>query len=374
MFALPILAVVTLTADPTAWKTGSELTRELTSPLNAQYSRVPLLEATESLSSAKHVAVWIAPSVDPSQPVEASFVETPLFDALRALAREAHADAVAFHSLVVITPEESARRLRTLVALVDEAIAADKDLARRGLARKSLAWDDLATPAEIVATIGDAAHWNLAIEGIDAIPHDHWRPADLPDLTDAEALTLILLSSDRTVRVNPETGQLQVVRLPEEVAITRDHRLPPRDADRRLSDWQQAWPEARIVSRKGQTVSVAGLLEAHEALDSVLTGRPSPRATAPTSPGEKSPLAMRRFTLKIAGAPLSAVLAELGKSGIEFQYDVKVFEEAGIDLNRRVTVMAERLTAEEFFRELFADSRIEFAVEGNMVRLVPAEK
>lgn len=83
---------------------------------------------------------------------------------------------------------------------------------------------------------------------------------------------------------------------------------------------------------------------------------------------------MRRFTLKIAGAPLSAVLAELGKSGIEFQYDMQAFEEAGIDLNRRVTVMAERLTADEFFRELFADSRIEFAVEGNLVRLVPAEK
>lgn len=373
MFALPFL-VVAFAADPGAWKTGPELTQELTSPLNAQYASVPLLEAAETLSSAKRVAVWIAPSVDPSQLVEASFVETPLLEALRTLARQANADVVALHSLVVIAPEESVQRLRTLVALVDESLASDKDSARRLLARKALSWDDLATPAEIVAMIGDAAHWNLEVEGIDEIPHDHWRPADLSDLTAAEALTLTLLSSHRTVRVNPETGQLQIVRLPDDVTITWDHRLPPRDADRRLSDWQQAWPDARVVSRKGQTVSVAGLLEAHEALDSVLSGRPSPRTTAPTSPSEKSPLAMRRFTLKIAGAPLSAVLAELGKSGIEFQYDMQAFEEAGIDLNRRVTVMAERLTADEFFRELFADSGVEFAVEGNTVRLVPAEK
>lgn len=373
MFALPFL-VVALAADPMAWKTGPELTRELTSPLNAQYARVSLLEATESLSSAKRVAIWIAPSVDPSQPVEASFVETPLFDALRTLAREAHADAVAFHSLVVIAPEESARQLRTLVALVDESLAADKDLARRALARKSMAWDDLATPAEIAAKIGDGTHWNLAIEGIDEIPHDHWRPGEFPAVAAAEALTLALINSDRTVRVNPETGHLHVVRMPEDVAITRDHRLPPRDADRRLSDWQQTWPEARIVSNNDRTVTVSGLLEAHEALDTLLAGRPNPRTTAPASPSEKSPLAMRRFTLKIAGAPLSAVLVELGKSGIEFQYDVKAFERAGIDLNRRVTVMAERLTAEEFFRALFKDSGIEFVVEGNMVRLVPAEK
>jgi hypothetical protein len=373
MFALPFLFVA-LSADPTAWKTGPELTRELTSPLNAQYARVPLLEAAESLSSAKRVAVWIDPSVDPSQPVEASFVETPLLEALRTLARQANADVVSLHSLVVIAPEESARRLRTLVALVDESLAADKEFAKRVLARKSLAWDDLATPAEIVTTIGDGTHWSLAIEGIDEIPHDHWRPGKLPDVTAAEALTFILLSSDRTVRVNPKTGQLQVVRLPDDVTLTRDHRLPPRDADRRLSDWQQTWPEARIVSKKGQTVTVAGLVEAHEALDITLAGRPTPRATTPTGSGEKSPLAMRRFTLKIAGAPLSAVLAELGKSGIEFQYDMKALEQAGIDLSRRVTVMAERLTAEEFFRELFKDSGIEFAVEGNMVRLVPAEK
>lgn len=373
MFALPFLFVA-ISADPGDWKTGPELTRELTSPLNAQYASVPLLEAAETLALAKRVAVWIAPSVDPSQLVEASFVDTPLLEALRTLARQANADVISLHSLVVIAPEESARRLRTLIALVDESLASDKDSARRLLARKALSWDDLATPAEIMASIGDGTHWNLAIEGIDEIPHDHWRPGEFLDVTAAEALTLILMSSERTARMNPETGHLRVVHLPDDISLTRDHRLPPRDADRRLSDWQQTWPEARIVSNNDRTVTVSGLLEAHEALDTLLAGRPSPRATVPASPSDKSPLAMRRFTLKIAGAPLSAILAELGKSGIEFQYDMQEFEKAGIDLNRRVTVMAERLTAEEFFRELFKDSGIEFAVEGNMVRLLPAEK
>lgn len=372
MFALPLFFVV-VAADPGIWKTGPELARELAAPLNAQWAGVTLVDAVEKLSSARRIAVFIDPRIDPTTPINASFSGTPTIDALREMAESAGADVVAFHSLVVIAPEETARRLRTLIVLVDEAIAADGDRGQRILARKSLSWDDLATPAEIVAKIGDASHWNLTIEGIDAIPHDHWRQGDFPAVAAAEALTLALMNSNRTVRVNPETGQLRVTRLPDDVSLTREHRLPPRDADRRLSDWQQTWPEALIVSKKGQAVTVAGLLEAHEALDAILQGRSLPRATVPTKTG-KTPLASRRFTLQIAGAPLSAVLAELEKSGITFQYDADSLKQAEIDLDRQVTVMAERLTADEFFRELFADSGIEFVVEGNMVRLVPAEK
>lgn len=373
MLALSFL-VVAISADPGAWKTGPVLVNELAAPLNAQWAGVTLVDAVEKLSSARRIAVFVDPRIDPTTPINASFSGTPTNDALREMAESAGADVVAFHSLVVIAPAETARRLRTLIVLVDEAIAADGDRARRVLARKSLSWDDLATPAEIVAKIGDATHWNLAIEGIDAIPHDHWRPGEFPAVAAAEALTLALINSDRTVRVNPETGQLRVARLPDDVLLTREHQLPPRDADRRLSDWQQTWPEARIVSKKGQAVTVAGLLEAHEALDAISQGRSLPRATVPTKTGNKTPLASRRFTLQIAGAPLSAVLAELEKSGITFQYDADSLKQAEIDLDRQVTVMAERLTAEEFFRALFKDSGIEFVVEGNMVRLVPEEK
>ena len=80
----------------------------------------------------------------------------------------------------------------------------------------------------------------------------------------------------------------------------------------------------------------------------------------------------RRFTLELRSAPVLAVMRQLEQAGIRFEYSPRELADAGIDLQRRVSLKLTEAPPETFFEALFGPLGLQAEVDDQTVRLRPA--
>src|SRR5205085_10277081 len=100
-----------------------------------------------------------------------------------------------------------------------------------------LNWADLDSPHDMVQRIANER--GLKLRGIEQIPDDLWGPADVPAISLVEALTLVLIQFDLTFQLDPAGTTVQLVRIPEHVAVEKKWNLPKakmQDVARAIAD------------------------------------------------------------------------------------------------------------------------------------------
>jgi hypothetical protein len=232
--------------------------------------------------------------------------------------------------------------------------------------RPTIHWQDLDTPRAILEQIAQRHH--LTIQNPELVPHDLWAAATLPQVTAAEALTLVLIQCELDWEWRDGGTAIELVPWREPPLIER--RYKPRGkqtAAQLLNDWQEAFPDLSMRVDRSE-VAVAGRVEDHAALQARLAGHDRTDAS-----DEPAPLRRRLFTLRVENVPVSAILRELEKTGVVFVYDATKFKAAGVDLDRTVTLDAQKATADEFLKNLFAELPIRFEIDDRTVRLVMVE-
>lgn len=349
---------------------GSKYRDALREPLAATWDNVEPRSLLRRLGEDRQLAILLDRRIDPSTPVTLSLAGEPLQTGLDRLAATMSATVSRPDNVVYFGPPESARWLRTAIEQHDSALhdPATNIPERRQLdlsARHTIHWQDLDTPQDVLSLI--AKRHQLTIENLEAVPHDLWASATLPQVTAAEALTLVLIQFDLDWEWQPGGNAVRIVPWREPPLIER--RYKPRGkltAAQLLADWQGTDPDlaARIDQNE---VVVLGRIEDHEALQAKLsagiTGRTLPPGEAPT------PLRRRLFTLKVENVPVSAIMRELEKSGVMFVYDADKFRAAGIDLNRPVSFDAQKAPADEFLKKLFDAVPVKFTIDDRTVTL-----
>ena len=93
--------------------------------------------------------------------------------------------------------------------------------AKKFFEQKSMAWDDLTTPRELLEKLGSEN--GIEIAGLEQIPHDLWAAADLPPLELIERLTLIAGQYDLTFEVSADGNRITLVPVPEHVELVRTY-------------------------------------------------------------------------------------------------------------------------------------------------------
>src|SRR5690606_7939817 len=127
-----------------------------------------------------------------------------------------------FGPVMVLGPPQATRRLRTVAELRRQDLARLAPPARGNWARmRRWQWEDLATPRSLLEQIADEA--NFSIENLDIIPHDLWAGCDLPPLSIADRLSLVLNQFDLTFELTNPQGDLRLMRIPAEVAVERSY-------------------------------------------------------------------------------------------------------------------------------------------------------
>lgn len=176
----------------------------LDAAVHASWTRLPLRDWATRVTTIAGEPLILDRRLDPTMPVTLDCRGEPLRDVLAAVAGQADAEIDELRSSVRMVPRDRAG----LASSADAALARTVDslpaaVRRRASVRAAWAWPDGARPSELVAAA--AREGGIEIEGIDAIPHDHFPAASLPPLALAERLDLVLAHFD--LRVQWESGR-----------------------------------------------------------------------------------------------------------------------------------------------------------------------
>ncbi len=171
-------------------------------PITATWRGISLLDLAARLSDLSGLPVVVDRRLDPGRPVSLDATAEPLSEILARIAAEIGADSVVFDSHARLVPAGVAAGLRNAAADRRKELQALSPEDRRiAMTRAKWSWPDGARPRELI--IEAAARAGIVIDGGEQLPHDHFPAAQLPALSLADRLDLVLAHFDRRLNWRP---------------------------------------------------------------------------------------------------------------------------------------------------------------------------
>jgi hypothetical protein len=299
------------------WKSGAELEWQLESPVGVRWGSNPLRAALTNLARSQAVAIFLDRRVDPEQTIDLVRADLTLRELLQQLAEQQSLGVGQVGPVIYLGPPQTAAVLGTVAAQKEDQLQRLPTALRSRLQRaQPQHWPELSTPRELIATLSGGV--GLQVEGLEQVPHDLWPEVDLPALTFAQALSLVLAGFELTFDYVPETAAIRLAPLPTTASITR--RIPLRGSPAAVgAEIRRRFPDARFTIEAGEIV-VDATIEVADRIQRLLAGA----ASRPRPPAAKAK-AEKRYTLRVQDKPLGAVAAAIAKeTGVELRFDPRV--------------------------------------------------
>jgi len=321
----------------------------------------PLRRAIGSLAHSQRVAIFLDRRVDPDQEVEFSASNLEFRILLEKLAGHLRQGMSRVGAVCYIGPTQTTAVLATVTANREEDEAGLPETVRRNLRRPHpLGWPDLASPREIVAQIADEA--GVQVAGIEHLPHDLWPEADLPPLSFAQRMSIVLAGFDLSYQYEDEGRAIRLIPLPENATVRREYTRTGITA-RTLAEIRRKFPDARISQDAGPLV-VDGTVEQHDAIRELLSGH----SARPKQPAHTDPL-QQRHDFKVKQATLRAVAEYLEKSlGRKIEFDPA----AAGKQNDTVSFQVTNATLEELLRAWLQPVGLTCQMDEQRILIVPS--
>jgi hypothetical protein len=283
---------------------------------------VPLGETLDRLKLLFNEPVFVDRRVDPNSRVTLDMSASSAEQALIGIADNCGLDVARLGKLLYLGPASAAGRLRPLASLRSRDIARLQPDVRKSLSsRHALSWARLSEPRQIAVTAVEQCGWRI-VDG-ETIPHDLWAANNLPELTLAEELTVVLLGFDLTFEFAAADHAIRIVPLAPNVA-----------------------PAPAQSVRKRATVKI-----------------PAPRPAGGTK---------QVYTLHVQEKPVGAVLHELAnRLHWNLQIDEDAIRAAGKSLDQRVSFSVTNADQEKLLNALLEPAGLESREEGDQIRVIP---
>lgn len=350
---------------------GPKLQAALGEPLLATFRNREIRDLLSSLGHNRKLSLLLDRRIDPERKIQLKFRNEPLEDALRQICDLVQAELKLVGNVLYIGPAPSASKIRTLVALRSQELAAmslAKERRRQLSAHGWIAWNDLDSPRDVVRQLAD--RHELSIEGAERIPHDLWAGAALAETSLVEALSLVLIQFDLTFAWKEKAEGIEIVPVPESPHFEKSYSVRGSPAET-LRRWTEKIPDLD-GSVQGAKIVVRGTAERHEEVDRLIDPRKGKRAPS-TKPSAPVPLSNRRFSIQFRNGSARALMRELEDSGIDFQYREQSLDALGIDLDAplKIAIDMEKATAQELFTAVFGPLGLKVQLDGTTVILTP---
>lgn len=259
----------------------------LDAPVTATWHGIGPRVFADRIAAAIDRPVLIDRRLDPERLIDLDCHDEPAVDVLGRGAAQAGGEVALLGGAVLVVPPGTAERIGRADVAAATQVAGLPARHRAVLeARRPWSWPAGSTPAALVADLAREA--GIALEGLDAVPHDHLPAASLPDLSRSERLVLLLAQYDLRV------------------------------------DWRMAGGGSAAKPR-GRIVPI----------DADLPATASPQATAggprgSGSPRQRRPAAGSTYSLEVA-APLDQLLAVVARRlELELEIDRESLARRGV--------------------------------------------
>jgi hypothetical protein len=350
----------------TDWLTGPALREHLSDPIDLTWSENPVRNALANFAQFQNVAVLLDRRIDPSMKITLSLHQSPLSDSLAGIAMAGELGVTLAGPVAYFGPPDSVPKLRTLIFLrEEEAKKMPSATGKIFFQSKSLAWDDFTEPRKIFEKLGQENH--LAIAGLGKIPHDLWAAADLPPMTLAERLSLVAFQYDLTFVPAADGKRIELVPIPTDIRLTRSY-PGGKEPEETVKKFAELAPKAEIDIVEGK-IRVRGMLDDHERIEAARKpAGPTPAANADAD------LKNKRCTLTVTEKPIGPVLRQIAKQlDLQLQMDEAAIAEAGVSLDRLVSIKVKEVTIDEVLQAAIKDVPLQYRRQGNVV-IIEARK
>lgn len=341
--------------------------KALNEPLTARFDEMELGPLLKTLGDERRLAFLVDRRIDPTRPVSWRTGGEPFLEAVADRLSAHHASAKAVGSTVFVGPEDSLKKLRTIITLRMEELRAKGDPALKQqfavLRDHSLSWDEATEPREVLAEI--AQRWSVKIHGVDEMPYDLWPTGLAYDVNFVEAMSLVLIQYERTFEWDKQGGAVTIVPMPEKVWIERKHSIPTAKQDSLRRDIGGILESIDHTLERDRLL-VRGSIEEHEKISTALGQRPGKSTPTKVS---NAPLKQRLFTLTAEKVRVGDAFQALREQGITIEYDEEAFQAANVDLTRRIDLKLNKASADVFLSVLCEPLGLDYEIDGVTVRL-----
>jgi hypothetical protein len=349
---------------------GREFELVMERPLALRADDIPLRPLLFDLARTHRITVLIDRRVDPNQPVSWKVAAEPFLEAVTERVAPFDCTVRVIGGTLVIGPDSSLGKLRTLIGLRREELQHSRWPAtkRRDLfATKTIEWEDATEPRELLTLI--AKRWDVTIQGLDEIPYDLMAGGRLTGVNGVEALSVVLNQFDRTFAWTDKAGEIRIAAIPDHVEMERRFRLKPATAADTMKQVAELVPKPD-TTLTGQELVVRGTAETLDDVADIV----NPRKQSPSTKGvipRNVPLSKRSYTLTARQVPVREALKKVEESGITVDYDPVELREAGIDLNHRISLELKKASFAELMQAICEPVGLKYEVEGLGVTITP---
>lgn len=357
---LPAQHHLSQAAEP-AWRTGAELERQLDSLVRRGSAAIPLRAALTNLARSQQVAVFLDRRVDPDQPVDFAVGDVPLRELLQRLAEQLKLGVGRVGPVVYLGPQPTAAVLGTVAALKEEEDQRFPADVRSRLRRpQPLGWPELVTPREVLQRWTDEA--GVKVENWELIPHDLWPEVDLPPLSFAQGLTLVLAGFELTFNYAPDGAAVRLQPLPAKASITR--RIPLRGSPTLAgAEIRRRFPSARFTIEGGSVV-VHSTVEVADDIRRLLDG-----SSARPKPPPVTAQAEKRYSLHVK-APLGAIAAKIAENeGLQLRFDNRIQDLQ----DKQAWIDVQDVTLDRLLKTLLQPAGLTYQIDEQTLEIRPAD-
>lgn len=347
-----LLATSAATAEESAidWLTGSALERRFESTIGLHWEDNPLRSALSNLSRTQRVALFIDRRVDPDRLLTFESEAVPYSELLDRITENHDLGWCRVGPVVYIGPAETTLVLATVVALREQEVEQLPQQIRASLSRTTpCRWEVLSEPRTLIEQLVE--DYDNRVFEVDTLPHDLWPEVDLPDLSFAQQLSILLAGFGRTFEFAPDGSAVRPAPMPESATLER--RYPGRQqAGRLVTRLREIFPDLEI-DRQGNEIIVVGRWEEHQLVRRALSGQSV--QTAPT-PGES------RYTLRVDDQQVGPLLETLARQlDLEIRFDPSAEDR----IDRRVSFSVTEATLDELLGAATDGAGLLFVKEGD---------
>ena len=357
-------------SDKPTLLTGRAFERALDAGIGLAWQDQRLRDGLRRLTRNREIAIVLDRRIDPGRKLTLQLKNVTLRELLGVIATEADAQLSVLDNVVYIGPPETAARLRTVVELISARLpgtgVAQSGRAFALLKRRSLSWQDLDEPADIVRAVSEAYGLNIASTA--GVPHDLWAAGHVPDVPAPIALMVVLSQFDLSFEWTPDWSGIHIVPMPQSPRIERSFSIRRGSAVDLAAKLDGSLPGLQVAARGSRGLRASGTIEQLEQVERVL----HPERFAQQRPAQRPTTGAVAFTFEVKNAPLNAVMARLEQqAGFQFEYDRTAIANAGIDLEGVINLNLNKANEDELLEAMFNGTGLRFERDGKNVRVFP---
>ncbi|HEX5471301.1 MAG TPA: hypothetical protein VFW73_05415 [Lacipirellulaceae bacterium] len=195
------------------------------------WQHVPLREALARLRSVFDESVFVDRRVDPDLRVTLDIQAGSAEDVVAAVAAQHNLGVTTLDGLLYLGPPHAAEQLASVAAVSSREIARlPADVRKTLTQREPFAWPRLSEPRRLITSL--VAQHGLRVENAEQIPFDLWAAGELPNLTFAQQLTVLLVGFDLSFDLRSGEKSIRLVHFKGAVANDKTTTMANRSAAR----------------------------------------------------------------------------------------------------------------------------------------------